>query len=257
VRTRAFAHRCGIDDGARHHGSMAETVGAEVDPRWYPDIVAASGACRAWQAEFDRLGAAIEVRPRYDHDSDRYVSVGDLAGQHAELSLRRAQHVFRLGLYRGDTFLLRGFAPDLATAARAARPWVDGARPAEVAAAFPFLGSAALAEARERGDARETAWLDLYENHMDNPIWLPSGPFVALAFHEPRLRALRPYTSHSNLCFSTTERYPFTGNHPVVAPTRTPGRFVVHTRDSRDFDETDAAGALRIVLAELGPTAAV
>jgi hypothetical protein len=28
----------------------------------YPDIVAAGDACRAWQAEFDRQGAAVRVR---------------------------------------------------------------------------------------------------------------------------------------------------------------------------------------------------
>jgi hypothetical protein len=38
---------------------------------------------------------------------------------------------------------------------------------------------------------------------------------------------------------------------PIVEPATAPGRFVVRTRDGRVFDETDAAGALRIVLSEL------
>jgi len=32
---------------------------------------------------------------------------------------------------------------------------------------------------------------------------------------------------------------------------QTPGRYVVHTSDGRVHDETDATGALRLVLAEL------
>jgi hypothetical protein len=111
---------------------------------------------------------------------------------------------FHLALRAGRSTLLQGYAADLATAAGAARLWLSGARPGEAAAAWPFLGSAALAEARERGDHRESRWLWLHENHCADPVATRLQAFVALAFHEPRLRVLRPYTSHWTLCFSKT-----------------------------------------------------
>jgi hypothetical protein len=76
-------------------------------------------------------------------------------------------------------------------------------------------------------------------------------PFVALAFHEPRLRRLTPYTSHGTLCFSTSSTWPYTGAHPTVGPTQTPGRYTVTTRAGRIHDETDAIEAFQIVLTGL------
>jgi len=75
--------------------------------------------------------------------------------------------------------------------------------------------------------------------------------FVALAFHEPRLRVLRPYTSHWTLFFSDAPRWPFSGAYPAITPAESSGRYLVHTRDGRVYDETNADGALLRVLAEL------
>jgi hypothetical protein len=60
------------------------------------------------------------------------------------------------------------------------------------------------AEARERGDHRESSWLWLYENHGADPVGTRLRALLALAFHEPRLRVLGSYTSHWTLCFSET-----------------------------------------------------
>jgi hypothetical protein len=161
------------------------------DARWYPDIVAAGDARGAWRAEFDRQGATVEVGGPDGPGAHRYASAGD-DGRCADLRLWRRQRRIRLVLSAGATLMLHGFAADVPATVGAARRWLGGARPGEVAAAWPFLGSVALAEARERRDAREAAWLSVYENHTDNPVYAPTWPFVALAYHEPRLRALRP-----------------------------------------------------------------
>jgi hypothetical protein len=126
-----------------------------------------------------------------------------------------------------------------------------GRGPGQVASAWPFLGSVALAEARERGDHRESSWLWLYENHCADKVGFRLRSFVAIAFHEPRLRVLRPYTSHWALCFSRTPQRPFTRDHPTVHPQETPGRYVVRLRGGLVYNETDAAASLRHVLAEL------
>ena len=75
--------------------------------------------------------------------------------------------------------------------------------------------------------------------------------FVSLAFHEPRVRALWLHTSHFLLTFSTGPGWPHTGDLPVVDPVGTTGQYVVRTRDRQIHPETDAAGALRLLLAAL------
>ncbi|GIG05924.1 DUF6193 family natural product biosynthesis protein [Catellatospora coxensis] len=217
---------------------------------WYPDIVAVGDTCRAWQAEFDRQGLALRAEPREGGDPHRTATVS--AGEsRADLLLSPWQRRFWLMLRSGRNVLLSGHAADLAEAAGAARLWLAGTRPGEVAAAWPFLGSVALAEARERDDRREATWLSLYENHRGDPIGVRLRAFVALAFHEPRLRVLRPYTSHWTLRFSRTEKWPYCRDLPAVDPVATPDRYVVLTADGRVHAETDAAGALRLVLAEV------
>jgi hypothetical protein len=217
---------------------------------WYPDIVAAGDTRRAWQAEFDRLGVPIRVHRRETVNSHRTATVenGEL---HADLLLSPWKRLFRLALRAGRMTMLQGNAPDLATAVDAARLWLSRLRPGQVAAAWPFLGSVALAEARERGDSRESRWLSLYENHLADPVSTRLSAFVALAFHEPRLRVLRPYTSHWNLSFTALPRNHGPRTHPGVVPVEAPDRYVVVTRDGRTYDETDAPSALRLVLADL------
>ncbi|BCJ65657.1 hypothetical protein GCM10009779_03000 [Polymorphospora rubra] len=204
----------------------------------------------AWQAEFDRGEIPLRACPRESENAHRTATVGN-GELCADLLLSPWERKFYLALRAGRSTLLQGHAADLAAAAGAARLWLSGARPGQVAAVWPFLGSVALAEARERGDRREASWLWLYENHGANPIGARLRAFVALAFHEPRLRALLPYTSHWTLRFSTKQGWPFSLDLPVVDPAPTPDRYVVRTRDGRAHDETDAAGALRLVLADL------
>ncbi|HKT02055.1 MAG TPA: DUF6193 family natural product biosynthesis protein [Rugosimonospora sp.] len=218
--------------------------------RWYPEIVAVGDACHAWQAEFDRLGMPLRAHPREGVNPHRTATV-DNGELQAHLLLNPWRRQFYLALRADRSILLQGYAPDLAAAAKAAQLWVSGTEPGLVAAAWPFLGSVALAEARERGDRREASWLWLYENHCATAVASRLRAFVSLAFHDPKLRALRPYTSHWILCFSRTCDWPFSRDHPAVEPAPTPDRYVVRTRDGRIHDETDAAGALRLVLADL------
>ncbi|WP_326558489.1 DUF6193 family natural product biosynthesis protein [Micromonospora sp. NBC_01796] len=218
--------------------------------RWYPEVVAMGDTIVAWQAEFEGKHIPLRVGPRESPNPHRTATVknGEL---HADLLLSPWERRFRLALRSSGFTLLQGYAADLGTAADAAALWLSGARPGQVAAAWPFLGSVALAEARERGDHRESSWLWLYENHCANPVGTRLRAFLALAFHEPRLRVLRPYTSHWTLRFSRSPEWPFDHDLPAVDPAITPDRYVVRMRDRRAHDETDASGALRLLLAEL------
>jgi hypothetical protein len=43
----------------------------------------------------------------------------------------------------------------------------------------------------------------------------------------------------------------FSREQPTVTPVEAPDRYLVRTSDGRAYDETDAVGALRLVVAEL------
>jgi hypothetical protein len=223
---------------------------------WYPEIAAVGDAGRAWQAEFDRLGSPIRVHGRHT------MQVGE-RDHWVGLSPSPWERSLYLHLHTGEArwpAQLEATAPDLAVAAVAASLWLARVPYGELAAACPFLGSVALVEAKERGDEQEHSWLDLYENPRASRWAKRLAPFIALAFHEPRLRALRPYASHGEVSFSTTPTWPFTGNHPWIGRFEQyhvkngqpylPDGYAVTTR-GRIFFETDAHAALARVLAEL------
>jgi Family of unknown function (DUF6193) len=225
----------------------------------YPDVAAIGDASRAWQAEFDRLGIPLRVHQRADWNT---ASVSDRE-RWAVMSLSLRERQLRLYLHVGQNVWpakLEGIAPDLAAAAVAAQLFLSGARLGEIAAVCPFLGSVALAEAMERGDEREHSWLELYENPAAN-LWVTRlAPFIALAFHEPSLRALRPFGSHGTLYFSRTPTWPFTWDHPWVCRfeqyhmtdgQQFPDGYVVDDDSRRTFIAADAPAALARVLAEL------
>src|SRR5689334_12944267 len=111
---------------------------------WYPDVVAAGSATRAWQAELDH-----EVHPRDSVQGPHRSATAANGDRIADLVLGRQKREFFLSLRLGGSRMLQGRAPDLTTTAAPARQWLAGARPGEIAAAWPFLGSVALAEARE------------------------------------------------------------------------------------------------------------
>jgi hypothetical protein len=233
-----------VDDVTEIWGEVAQ---------WYPDVMAAGdSAYRAWQIEFDRRGLPYRVLPG-SVEKWYLDAVIEHGNRKADLVLGHDQRRFRLKLRDDKSGLLYGFAADLATAAGAAGQWLSGARPGEVAAAWPFLGSVALAEARERGDRREARWLSLYENHLQDKRATRLREFVALAFYEPSLRRLWPLGSHWALSFSERGGWPASLDHPVVVPALTPAprRYLVQTRDHRLLGESDAAGALRLLLAAM------
>jgi hypothetical protein len=216
-----------VSDAAEWHPGLLE----EGDPTY-----------RAWQLEFRRQGLPYEVLPgsvlSWQHEA---------VTQHGDRGARLFRGVRRprlsLSLRREGGGGMTGHAPDVGTSAEAAGRWLSGAGPEQMATAWPFLGSVALARAVERGDQLEARWLSLYENHLDDDRAARVADFIALAYHEPRLRALHPGFSHWILHFRPNDN-----DIPVVEPTSTPGRYRVMARDRRVLAETDAAGALSIVL---------
>jgi hypothetical protein len=77
-------------------------------------------------------------------------AVVDGGGRSADALLvtHRRQVIMRLN--EGERRMAAGYAPDLTSVLPVMHRWQSGARLREVAADWPFLGSVAMAEARER-----------------------------------------------------------------------------------------------------------
>ncbi|MGW7099673.1 DUF6193 family natural product biosynthesis protein [Streptomyces sp. NPDC054838] len=141
--------------------------------------------------------------------------------------------------------LASGKTEDLDAMVRAVSLWSSGARLGELASAFPFMELAELAEAYEEGREVEAAW-DRLEGSAD--------PRIAALAHEarlvPRLAALFPYLTHSDLGFSRTTGYPFTRDAPGIRPAGESG-YTVLLRDGSVSEADSARAAVAMVAGEL------
>ncbi|GLW56127.1 DUF6193 family natural product biosynthesis protein [Kitasatospora phosalacinea] len=135
-----------------------------------------------------------------------------------------------LALSRGAVPLALGSTPDLAEAVRAASAWLAGADLAGVRHTAPFLDVQDWALAHERTplDPVELEWRIRLQNF--DHAWHPEPARVRqlwrAAFAEPRLRPLRPVSSHYTLWFSRTLHFPYESAGVAVEP-RTDGTYQV------------------------------
>jgi hypothetical protein len=162
------------------------------------------------------------------------------------------ERVFCLQFWTRGVCMARGTTQELPAVADAMHCWQSGMPVTPLVSAWPFLESNGFAEAFERGDAEaiDYRWRRYHENSPPAPQLTRLHPFVAVAFREPRLRVLLPYTSHWTLLFSRTAGYPYSRDCPSVQPLDD-GRFLVTTADGHELGTTDAAGAVALVLTAL------
>ena len=232
---------------------VAEPGGpARPEPTLYPDVAAAGSLQHALQAELDqadpRLIALPERAPGW-----RYVGARiEDACRNTNIVMGALERVFTMEFWAGGVCMARGNTPDLPAVAGATYVWHSGARVRELNTVWPFVRFHALAEAHERGEAAEYTWQHYYHNPRQAPHLTRLHTFIALAIHEPQLRALLPFTSMGTLGFSRTPGYTRGNDYPRVHPVGEDA-YRVKGPDGRELGTTDAAGSLALVLAALPP----
>jgi hypothetical protein len=215
----------------------------------YPDLAEASDLRAALQAEFD----AADLASRAEHFSlpgDHYVAAAlRSAERNAIVIMSKDEPVFYLQFLMRGVAMAGGRTDALPAASRAMHAWHSGMPVGPLMTMFPFLGTNefALAFERSEADAIENRWRQFHTPPVF-PVRL--RPVIALAFTEPRLRALLPYLSGDALRFSRTAGYPFTKDCPMIEPLGE-GRYLVRAADGREIGTADAAGSVALVLASL------
>lgn len=101
---------------------------------------------------------------------------------------------------------------------------------------------------------RLRAWEDSVERLGPKPGRLGTGAVLEAAYEDPILRRLYPYTSHGQVHFSSTTRFPYEVAVPFVIPLPD-GRFRVVRRDpSGEIGEVPSAReAVALVVAHVPP----
>ena len=226
-----------MDDGDR---------GDEARPD--PKIVRVGGLANALQSELDQAGSPYRAVPSASAVRNSRTAVVESGERCVRVFVDDRQPGFIVSLKEGNAAVVRGVAPDLVSTADVVHNWVSGARGSEMAAVWPFLGSVELHRAREHGETVEFQWRHLYENPGRQDHWLLLHPFVALAFHEPRLRVLLPWTAMWTLCFSDSTRNKLA---PSVEPVRHEKEIFVVKAYREEIGRATAAGSLALVLSTL------
>lgn len=224
----------------------------DVNARLYPEIVAAGDLVSWLRAECARAG--LPYRPEFMPDViGRWRgAVADDGERSIDVLLngcRRRRIDVRLK-ERGKR-MATGYAPDLPTVLPDLHRWQSGSRLREVVADWPFFGSVAMAEARERDDAIEYSWLIIHEDVYPGYGYPEIKDLLDLAFHTPQLRAMMPLLQRHKrmLRLAATPGPPYGRDAPAVLAL-SGGSFAVHAADGRELGVTDAAGAIALVMAE-------
>lgn len=185
----------------------------------YSDIAAAGGlgaALRALAAEED-LSVPFAVSER---DPLHRAWVESPVPHRTSLDIT-AWAVARRWSIRGcdsfqDLALVDGDTEDLAQVVRAAQAWHDGAAPADIRRAAPFVHLTGRRDVPDQDpvELAESEWQHLLTEAGEGD-WSSYLALIEAAHAEPALRGLYPYTSHWTLRLSTTTRPRLTDDFQV------------------------------------------
>jgi hypothetical protein len=109
-----------------------------------------------------------------------------------------------------------GWVPDVDEACGIIAAATAAADVREVIDREPLLARTINGEAYWSGGEAEWHWQHLLDRGDRGAMERPLPELVRACSREPRLRQLRPYTSHWSLCFSRCTRYPFTDDGPFI-----------------------------------------
>ena len=174
---------------------------SQLDTRLYQDLAQRGGLGPAWQIAARRAGVELdEITWPRDFFRLTYASVETPRGR-IELHIVADQRLFGVEVNVENQGWAWGSTDDLEQAALVAVAWRDGSTIRELIAAFPFMKTDRISQAREDGNLREVLW----DIHLEDPGYETMWPVMRAAHDDPRLSRLHPSVTHETLARFTVD----------------------------------------------------
>jgi hypothetical protein len=171
-----------------------------LNTRLYPDIAQQGGLGPAWLNAARRAGLELHGITWGGYSRLFHAWIDTPRGT-VELHLGAEHRVFSMLILVEYKEWVWGSTDDLTQAARAAAAWRDGSTIRELIAAFPFLKTDRIAQAREDGNLRDVLW----SIHLEDPGYATMQPVLRAAHDDPRLSRLFPSVTHETLARFTVD----------------------------------------------------
>ncbi|MER5934237.1 DUF6193 family natural product biosynthesis protein [Streptomyces sp. NPDC002054] len=184
------------------------------DPSFlYPDVAACGSLATALRAEAEGWRGVVPVTSP-DSALLLYATVASTLPYREPLQISAWSHERRWSISGSEPFegatLIDGRTDDLAEVARAARAWHDGTSLIGIRQTAPFVHLTGRFEVPDRdpGQLAESEWQRMRQeaDELEYAWQEKYQALIEVAYAEPALRALYPFTSHWALRFSTTTR---------------------------------------------------
>ncbi|GAB1818571.1 DUF6193 family natural product biosynthesis protein [Herbidospora sp. RD11066] len=212
----------------------------------YPEVGAAGTLVAALQRALDEAGHPLTVvhesAPGWRQTAAQLTDGNRSVSTHLAIKER----AFLLSFWERNVQMAHGITTDLADVAGATATWQSGARVADLASAWPFVGYDPMSEAYESGDPVAMQWQSYRERpNLDHDL-------IEAAYAESALRMLFPFSSVGTLAWSRCTRYPYAAVMVAVDPRRD-GVYRVHLGSGAFAYATTPQEAIALVVAHLPP----
>ncbi|MFC5006154.1 DUF6193 family natural product biosynthesis protein [Dactylosporangium cerinum] len=238
----------------RHNRSV---MSADLDAL-YPDIAAEGGLVSALSAVAMKQGLSVPFTSP-EPGSLRSATATSTVSHRNHLTIDAWTVKRRWSITGCESFqglaLIEGDTEDPAQIARAAQAWHDGAALAEIRRVATFVKLTGRFEVPDHDAVQlaESEWqcLRLEATEMNLPQY---QAMVEAAYHEPALRRLYPFTSHSTLRFAITTR-PNLSVVPVCLDAHQDNRYTVNAEFLGEIlaETSTAQEAVLLAVSQLPP----
>lgn len=212
---------------ANHNLDPESEIRKVLDSKLYPDLVSRGGLAPAIAklARDHRIDLGTVAT---EQGSGKYITA-NMASDRGTISvlLGVEKRLFSVKIRAQSHVWATGGTDDLSAVVGVANSWREGASLQELTDEFPFMRSAALAQAYEAGDPIASQW-DSLLNHSE---YVELQPLLRAVHAIADLRQLFPYVSHGILRLA---RDPFRGSRNEIWITRLPGGGIRVESSARD-----------------------